>query len=598
MFKVDISGLRKNFLNIFDDPAVCVREIIQNSWEAILLRQKDDEQFIPKISIELVDNKLIFSDNGCGMTPQKMEEVLPFLFNSSWSDSDDWEGIGKFGMGLKTSLLLSNKLTVISRHMESNESWKWEVNVEIPDSYVFKKIKDECSVGTKIILELEDIDCIEDTINAINVLGSKVKIEEKIRYYADFLPCPILLDNVQINLGGMCGLDNVDYEPIEWYMENYEEDSFPLETMLFDESFAKGVLFATPNNQKKSKLILYRMGLRIGEIDSSDVFSYFGHHIVGFIECPKFELYVDRHRVKPGEKFDTFKDKMDNTLDNIYISLANNKPQKFNEIIKMHPIDMKISLYQRDAFRKAVWQEIRLPLYNGRWINMKKFVESSIEKNDKKYLFFSSGGNGQNILLPIFDNINIPVIKAETIVNRDKNIDVLLIKEIASDIDGEARRVDQSLEIVFTHIDTVQSKAIIKKTKPLLEEHEDVNVFENSAVNLPVLCRVSDETVEEEVISEEMREKKNQFLELLSMLGDDDDKIKGMLSSEKQNTIFINMSHPIINMIMDIPDEKYFRASMKLLILDSYMQMGVILNDSQSLSHHDSLATLIHKSLQ
>lgn len=598
MFKVDIGGLRKNFLNIFDDPAVCLREIIQNSWESILLRKKDDEEFIPKISIELIDSQLIFSDNGCGMTPQKMEEVLPFLFNSSWSDNDDWEGIGKFGMGLKTSLLLSNKLTVISRHMGSDESWKWEVDVNSSDSFVFEKTKNNnYSIGTKIILELGNIDCVDDTIDGINVLGTKVKIEEKIRYYADFLPCPIFLDNTQINLGGMCGLNNVDYEPIEWYMENYEEESFPLETMFFDESFAKGVLFATPNNQKKSKLILFRMGLRIGEIDSSDVFSYFGHHIVGFIECPKFELYVDRHRVKPGDEYDTFKEKMDKTLDSMYIDLANKKPQKFNEIIKMHPLDMKISLYQRDDFRKAVWQEIRLPLNNGRWINMKKFVDSSITKNGKKYLFFSSGGNGQNILLPLFENINIPVVKAETIVNRDKNIDILLIKEIASDVNSEARRVDQGLEIVFTHIDTIESKSIIKRIKPLLEEQEDVNVFENNAVNLPVLCRVSDETVEEDTISPEMREEKNQFLELLSML-DDDERIKGLLSRKKQNTIFINMSDPIIDMIMDIPDEKYFRASMKLLILDAYMQMGVMLNDEQSLSHHHSLATLINKSLK
>ena len=332
MFKVDIRGLRKNFLNIFDDPAVCVREIIQNSWESVLLRKKDDNMFTPKIEIELIENQLTFSDNGCGMTPQKMEEVLPFLFNSSWSDNDDWEGIGKFGMGLKTSLLLSDKLTVISKHMGSDESWKWEVDINNPENYVFEKLKDATNeVGTRIILELGTIDCVDNTINGVDILGTKVKIEEKIRYYADFLPCPILLDNSQINLGGMCGLDDVDYEPIEWYMENYEEDSFPLETMLFNEPFAKGVLFVTPNNQKKSKLILFRMGLRIGEIDSSDVFSYFGHHIVGFIECPKFELYVDRHRVKPGSEFDTFKEKMDDVLDDIYIKLANEKPQKFNE---------------------------------------------------------------------------------------------------------------------------------------------------------------------------------------------------------------------------------------------------------------------------
>ena len=269
-----------------------------------------------------------------------------------------------------------------------------------------------------------------------------------------------------------------------------------------------------------------------------------------------------------------------------------------HEIIKMHPIDMKISLYERDKFRQSVWQEIRLPLYNGRWINMKKFVENSIEKDNKKYLFFSSGSNGQNILLPLFDSINIPVIKAETIVNRDQNIDILLIKEIASDFNAEARRIDQGLEIVFTHTDTVKSQAVIKKVRPLLGENEDVNVFENSDVALPVLCRVSDETVEEEIISEKNRETKNQIIELLSMFSDDDEQIKGLISSEKQNTIFINISHPTINMIMDIPEEKYFRASMQLLILDSYMQMGVMLNDSQSLAHHDSLETLIHKSLK
>ena len=64
--------------NLYPEPDVFVRELIQNSHDSAVLRQKDEPGFIPEIdvSFDIEKRTVTFSDNARGMN---LDEIRGFL---------------------------------------------------------------------------------------------------------------------------------------------------------------------------------------------------------------------------------------------------------------------------------------------------------------------------------------------------------------------------------------------------------------------------------------------------------------------------------------------------------------------------------------
>ena len=77
--KINLPGLLKMLGgNIYAEPDVAVREMIQNAHDTCIIRQTKDKTFDPRIAVSFdkAAKTLTFSDNGAGMTEDELHNYL------------------------------------------------------------------------------------------------------------------------------------------------------------------------------------------------------------------------------------------------------------------------------------------------------------------------------------------------------------------------------------------------------------------------------------------------------------------------------------------------------------------------------------------
>ena len=152
--------------NIYGDKKLGLREIIQNSIDACLVRNEIESShtYTPTITIEIDNDKKIFSikDNGIGMS----EEIIKSYFlniGKSYYRSDifkindfEYNPIGSFGIGFLSCFLLSDEVTIETRYYKNKE--KHIIELENGDEYIsFNSTIDVNFNGTTINLNLDHV---------------------------------------------------------------------------------------------------------------------------------------------------------------------------------------------------------------------------------------------------------------------------------------------------------------------------------------------------------------------------------------------------------------------------------------------------------
>ena len=166
--------------NIYKQTEVFIRELIQNSMDAILLRRllsKEANSFDETIRIEYgiedINNRiesehleplnyLIVQDNGIGMTSAQIERYFIHIGRSYYGSQEyndlidknnlSYKPISKFGIGFLSSFLFAQDIRVETLNYQLGESG---VSIYIPnhEGCFFSKKEDSISsIGTKMIL--------------------------------------------------------------------------------------------------------------------------------------------------------------------------------------------------------------------------------------------------------------------------------------------------------------------------------------------------------------------------------------------------------------------------------------------------------------
>src|SRR5699024_10244028 len=170
-FKAESKRLLDIMINsIYSQKEVFLRELISNSSDAndkIYYRAlRDDSMTFDKDNyyIEVIPNKeertLTIKDTGIGMTEEELETNLGVIAKSgslAYKKENEIEDghdiIVQFGVGFYAAFMVADKVTVLSRALESEEGYKWESSVA--DGYIIEPY-DKSDVGTEIILNLKE----------------------------------------------------------------------------------------------------------------------------------------------------------------------------------------------------------------------------------------------------------------------------------------------------------------------------------------------------------------------------------------------------------------------------------------------------------
>ena len=237
-FQVDITGvidiMGSSLYSRHDTP---IRELLQNSHDAIMRRKRSDLSFQGRIDVQqnASTGQLSFSDDGVGLTPEDAENYLgtvglgvtgllkrgePLTQNGSTGDEGDL--IGQFGVGLFSAFMLADRLIVESRNENAEVGVRWEAGA---DSDIEITSIERTTPGTTVTLALKP--------EYRFLAEDEEKVSQAIREHADFLPIPIFLNDAQTRTNVIHAAwfeTPQDPESTELALQEYFDDS-PLDVI-------------------------------------------------------------------------------------------------------------------------------------------------------------------------------------------------------------------------------------------------------------------------------------------------------------------------------------------------------------------------------
>src|SRR6478609_5104164 len=100
-FDVDLAGLLRVFGgHLYSDPAVFVRELVQNAADAIVLRRQNQPAHAGAIRVSVEGNSVFFEDDGAGLDRAGIAAALGRIGYSTKRGDAPRGTAGQFGIGL------------------------------------------------------------------------------------------------------------------------------------------------------------------------------------------------------------------------------------------------------------------------------------------------------------------------------------------------------------------------------------------------------------------------------------------------------------------------------------------------------------------
>lgn len=196
--QIKLEGLIKVLAqNLYANPDVFLREMIQNAHDAIVKRNLSDPSKSPvpsgeiRVQIDKPDGTLSISDNGLGLSDDEIHNYLSTIGSSGTGElkeklmQSDRAGaiqlIGQFGIGLLSAFIVAHKVVVTTKK-QNNPAYTWT-------SYGNKDYtlegSDRMSVGTTVCLYISE--------QHRRYLETE-HLRSIIRTYADIIGVPVYLN--------------------------------------------------------------------------------------------------------------------------------------------------------------------------------------------------------------------------------------------------------------------------------------------------------------------------------------------------------------------------------------------------------------------
>jgi len=188
---------------LYSDQDIFARELISNGVDAITKLKKlvdmgeaedisKDESYAIHVRVDKENKRLIFEDNGIGMTADEVKEYINQIafsgasaFLEKYKDDSTQEIIGHFGLGFYSSFMVADRVQIDSLSFRNGAEpvrWECEGGIEYSMSQ-----SDKAARGTVITLHVGESG--EEFLDEFKLRGIISK-------YCGFMPVPIYIENI------------------------------------------------------------------------------------------------------------------------------------------------------------------------------------------------------------------------------------------------------------------------------------------------------------------------------------------------------------------------------------------------------------------
>jgi molecular chaperone HtpG len=469
-FRAESKRLLDLMINsIYTNKEIFLRELISNASDAIdkiyykaltdeSIEFNKDDYFI-KVEIDKENRSLQLIDKGIGMTKEELEDNLgtiarsgSLLFKEENLKKDDVDIIGQFGVGFYSAFMVADKVTVISKALESDIAYKWES--EGTEGYIIEEVEKE-DIGTKIILELKESTEDEDYDQYLE----EYTIRNIIKKYSDFIRYPIKMDiteskavegkedeyeevlvektinsRVPIWKKNKNELTDEDYE--NFYAEKHFGFDKPLKSihlsvdgmMKYDAILfiPKEVPYDFYTKEYEKGLELYSSGVLIMEKSQELLPDYFSF-IKGVVDSEDLSLNISREMLQHDRQLKLMAKKIRDKIKDELLILLKNDRKDYEDFFKSFGRQLKFGIYNDFGANKDVLKDLILFYSSKRekMVTLKEYVEEM--KDDQENIYYASGGS--------IDRIDkLPQVEFV----KDKDIEILYLTD---DVDEFAVKI-------------------------------------------------------------------------------------------------------------------------------------------------------------
>jgi hypothetical protein len=353
--------------NLYPDPDVFVRELIQNGHDSIRRRQEHEAAHVGRIDVHVrpKESTIVFRDDGIGMDREDIIEFLSVIGSTgtgtarrALEDVDSeraFELIGQFGIGMLSAFVVAERVTVRTRKLGSDEAFEWE-NQGRTECRLSPAHRDE--PGTDIVVSV-------GREHAYILGGSHIR--DAIVRYCDFLPVRVFLDDEGPVNAVHAPWDHPGRQTVEqrdstyrsFLMRRYRD--VPLEVIpveIEEPVRARGALYISDrrlpdlNTAGVVDLFVRRMFVRGSDAELLPEWAKF---IRGIIECPDLQPTAARDNVRrSGWAYTALRQRLSELIVSRLAFLATDRPERFKQINRWHHYHLKgMAVFHQDFFEQV-----------------------------------------------------------------------------------------------------------------------------------------------------------------------------------------------------------------------------------------------------
>ncbi len=507
-FKSESKRLLDLMINsIYTNKDIFLRELISNASDALdklyyrSLTDKsvkiDKDDLYINLSFDKDKRTITISDTGCGMTKEELESNLGTIaksgslnFKENMSQDEKVDIIGQFGVGFYSAFMVSDKITVTSKSIDSEDAYVWES--EGVDGYTIKKgKKKEC--GTEIILKIKDDTEEYDYCKYLD----EYELKTLVKKYSDYISFPIKMEvthhemidedkkeykdtKVVETLNSMIPIwkknkkDVTEEDYNNFYMDKFSDYDSPLKTIVSNvEGMCtyKSLLFIPSHapydyytQEYEKGLSIYTSGVLIMEKCPDLLPDYFSF-VKGVVDTDDLSLNISREILQESHSLKLIAKNIESKIRKELEDLLKNDREKYISFFQSFGVQLKYGIYNNYGQDKDKLKDL-IMFYSAnkeKLITLKEYVDNMESDQDK--IYYAAGSNIKKIdSMPQVEQV------------KDKKYDILYLTDYVDEFAITAIQEYEGKKFVNVESADLDLESVEEKenTKKLNEDNSDL----------------------------------------------------------------------------------------------------------------------------
>ncbi len=439
-FKSESKRLLDLMINsIYTNKDIFLRELISNASDALdklyyrsltdkNVKVKKEDLYI-RLDIDNDKRTLTITDTGCGMTKDELENNLGTIaksgtlsFKENMSNEEKTNMIGQFGVGFYSAFMVSDKITVTSKSIDSDEAYTWES--EGADGYTIKKANKK-EAGTKIVLHIKEDTDEDDYCKYLD----EYQIKGLVKKYSDYISFPIKMevthhelkdekkheyeDKKEVEtLNSMIPIwkknksevSDADYE--NFYMDKFNDFDKPLKvitsavegmcsykSLLFIPSHAPYDYYT---QEYEKGLSLYANGVMIMEKCADLLPDYFSF-VKGVVDSEDLSLNISREVLQESHNLKLIAKNIESKIRKELEDMLKNDRENYISFFKTFGVQLKYGVYNNFGADKDKLKDL-IMFYSAKeekLITLKEYVDNM--KDGQEKIYYAAGSSIKKI---------------------------------------------------------------------------------------------------------------------------------------------------------------------------------------------------------